>query len=83
MKTTWSVAESGVAGPTRPDKYRPEIKGAGFCPIAIVGNSGVTTKTIEVPQPKDRSENMVAFAEEVLRTLLEAIKKEDADEKKL
>lgn len=74
LGTTYSLAESGVAGPTRPGVYRAEIKGPGYCPIAVVGDGGIeSSKTVEVEQPKERAENMVAFAEEVLRAFLEVL----------
>ncbi|KAL8277615.1 hypothetical protein RQP46_010047 [Phenoliferia psychrophenolica] len=70
LGTTWAVAESGVAD-------REEIKGPGYCPIAVVGASGHATKTIDVSSMGlDRSGNMVAFAEAGLTALLEALKKE-------
>ncbi|KAM0749603.1 hypothetical protein T439DRAFT_326482 [Meredithblackwellia eburnea MCA 4105] len=79
LNTTWAVAESGVAGPSRPDRYRAEIKGPGYCPLAVVGPSGDLTNSIDVSsQDLDRPGNMVAFAKAVLSALLEALKSEQA-----
>ncbi|KIK58331.1 hypothetical protein GYMLUDRAFT_45542 [Collybiopsis luxurians FD-317 M1] len=88
LSSTWCLSESGICGPTRPDVWRKEIKGPGYCAYGLVGGRGVvgaegkgdasvplqTSKEIDVPQPKTREENMVAFAEEGLRFLLDTLK---------
>ncbi|ORY73589.1 hypothetical protein BCR35DRAFT_307019 [Leucosporidium creatinivorum] len=75
LSSTWSLAESGVAGPSLPSKYRAEILevGVGYCPIAVVGEGVERSKTVVVKQPRERGENMVQFAVEVLRAFLEVL----------
>lgn len=76
LQSTWTVSESGVAGPSRPDVYRAEIEGPGFCPIAVVGPDGfVLSRTVQIEgQPRERAENMVSFAQEMLQMLLDVLK---------
>ena len=77
LNSDWSVSESGVCGPSRPDKYRAEIKGPGYCAIAVVGPQGhVKSKTIDsgLAGPHDRAANMCAFAEALLECLLESLR---------
>ncbi|GAA5917655.1 hypothetical protein JCM5296_005672 [Sporobolomyces johnsonii] len=76
LKSTYCIAESAVAGPGRPDVYRPEIKGPGYCPLAVVGEGLEVVKTVEVEQPKSRPENMVAFAEAMFEMLIEVVEKQ-------
>ncbi|KZV84054.1 hypothetical protein EXIGLDRAFT_727679 [Exidia glandulosa HHB12029] len=72
LVTTWCLAESGATGPTRPDVYRPDIEGPGYCAYGLVReDGGEWGKEVRVPQPKTRDENMVALAEEGLKFLLE------------
>jgi len=76
LNTTWAISESGVSGPSRPDKYRAEIKGPGYCPIAIVGPDGFSrAKTVltGLDGPDDRAANMVAFAAEALTMLKDCL----------
>ncbi|KAF5387521.1 hypothetical protein D9757_006594 [Collybiopsis confluens] len=81
LGTTWCLSESGVCGPTRPDTYRKEIEGPGYCVYGIVGQGGVRIgKEIRVPQPKSREENMVAMAEEGLKFLLDTLKASETKE---
>jgi Competence-damaged protein len=81
LKSTWAASESGVAGPSRPDNYRPEIKGPGYCPIAVIGPDGFE-RTFSIDTGKsgqeDRPVNMVLFAAEVLKALRDALREADA-----
>ncbi|KAI5476533.1 hypothetical protein MNV49_007543 [Pseudohyphozyma bogoriensis] len=77
LQTTYALAESGTTGPSRPAKYRAEIKGPGYCALAIVGPEGVEwEKELEVEQEegRERGENMVSFAEGALKGLVEVVK---------
>ncbi|KAK4700827.1 hypothetical protein P7C70_g5419, partial [Phenoliferia sp. Uapishka_3] len=80
LAVTYGIAESGVAGPSRPDRYRSEIRGPGYCALAVVSSGNITTKTIDVSsQALDRGGNMLAFAEAGLSALLDVLRKaEDA-----
>ncbi|BGP20108.1 hypothetical protein JCM10213v2_008243 [Rhodosporidiobolus nylandii] len=82
LSSTYSLAESGVAGPGLSPGYRAEIDAAGYCPLALVGEGlpqeGVR-RTLKVPQggEKSRAENMVAFAEGALELLIEVLEKKE------
>ncbi|KAJ3993409.1 hypothetical protein F5050DRAFT_717747 [Lentinula boryana] len=78
LSSTWCLSESGVCGPSRPDVYRPEIEGPGYCAFAVVGEGNkVVSKEVRIPQPKNREENMVAMAEEGLKLLLDTLKAQE------
>jgi len=79
LSSTWCLSESGVCGPSRPDTYRADIEGPGYCAFAVVGGGEerVVSKEVRVPQPKTREENMVAMAEEGLKLLLDTLKAQE------
>ncbi|GAA6008350.1 hypothetical protein JCM10207_000095 [Rhodosporidiobolus poonsookiae] len=83
LASTYALAESGVAGPGRPDVYRAEIDGPGYCPLAVVGEGlpqeGVR-RTVRVEQADGvgRAENMVSFAEKALELLLDVLEAKQA-----
>lgn len=78
LSSTWCLSESGVCGPSRPDVYRAEIEGPGYCAFAVVGDGNRTvSKEVRIPQPKSREENMVAMAEEGLKLLLDTLKAQE------
>jgi len=85
LDSDWAIGESGVAGPT------PNSRGVapGVCALAVIGPNGVKlTKTIwpntelsaadayGQPPKVQRSDAMTHFAEEALRLLLDAIRKQ-------
>jgi nicotinamide mononucleotide (NMN) deamidase PncC len=76
LSSTWCLSESGVCGPSRPDVYRADIEGPGYCALAVVGER-IASKEVRVPQPKTREENMIAMAEEGLRLLLDTLKAQE------
>ncbi|BGP51923.1 hypothetical protein JCM10450v2_007883 [Rhodotorula kratochvilovae] len=83
LGSTYALAESGVAGPGRPDVYRAEIDGPGYCPLALVSEGRDVGRTVRVPQGdggKSRAENMVAFAEAMLELLLEELQTREKEE---
>ncbi|GAA5824245.1 hypothetical protein JCM3770_004344 [Rhodotorula araucariae] len=84
LGATYALAESGVAGPGRPDVYRAEIDGPGYCPLALVSEASSVGKTVRVPQgddaAKSRAENMVAFAEATLELLLDELEKREKED---
>ena len=83
LGSTYALAESGVAGPGRPDVYRAEIDGPGYCPLALVSEGREVGRTVRVPQGdggKSRAENMVAFAEATLELLLEELHRREKEE---
>lgn len=79
LSSTWTLSESGVCGPTRPDVYRADIEGPGYCVFAVVGEgeSKIVSKEVRIPQPKTREENMVAMAEEGLKLVLDTLKAQE------
>jgi len=79
LSSTWTLSESGVCGPTRPDVYRADIEGPGYCVFAVVGEgeSRIVSKEVRIPQPKTREENMVAMAEEGLKLVLDTLKAQE------
>lgn len=89
LSSTYCVAESGCAGPGRPDKYRAEVDGPGYCALGLVGEGGTSKgRTVRVPQRRGgeegagagaRAENMVKFGEAMLELLLEELEHRDLD----
>ncbi|GAA6043206.1 hypothetical protein JCM8097_000326 [Rhodosporidiobolus ruineniae] len=87
LSSTYALAESGVAGPGRPDVYRPEITGPGYCSLALVGEGlpeeGVrrTVKPEDNPveggKERSRGEWMVVFAEEMLKLLVDVLEEKE------
>ncbi|GAA5842941.1 hypothetical protein JCM9279_004035 [Rhodotorula babjevae] len=86
LDSTYCLAESGCAGPGRPDKYRAEIDGPGWCALGLVSAAGSKGRTIRVPQEglgedgaAARAGNMVKFGEAMLEMLLEELEQRDLD----
>lgn len=76
LGSTWCLGESGATGPTRPDAYRASISGPGYCAFGLVHEKGESWGSeVDIPQPKTRDENMVAFAEKGLQFLLDRLEK--------
>jgi len=79
LGSTWVLAESGTAGPTGGNTRN---RTPGYVALAVVGEEGVWTREVETGT-KDRVENMLRFAEEGIKFLLEVVKgevKPDGDE---
>lgn len=80
LGATYTVAESGTAGPTGGEtrNRRP-----GYVALAVDCEKGTFTKEVETGLGGDRVENMVRFAEEALKLLRDVIKGEAKSEEKL
>lgn len=72
LGSTWVLAESGTAGPTGGSTRN---RTPGYVALAVVGEEGVWTREVETGS-KDRVENMLRFAEEGIKFLLEVVKGE-------
>lgn len=74
LKSTYTVGESGTAGPTSP---RDSPNGQpGYVALAVVGDNGTLSKDLNTGLGGDRSANMVAFAVEALKLVEEYIRKD-------
>ena len=68
---TYVVAESGTAGPTASGQGKN--RQPGYVALAVSTPSGTVTREVETGK-SERSENMVAFAQEALKLLRDVIK---------
>jgi PncC family amidohydrolase len=66
LATSWSIAESGAAGPTG-NRYGDA---AGHACVAVSGPAGEATRTVETGSA-DRGQNMQAFARAALELFIE------------
>jgi len=72
LGATWVLAESGTAGPTGGNTRN---RTPGYVALAVVGENGVWTKEVETGT-QDRVENMLRFAEEGIKFLIQVVKGE-------
>ncbi|KAI9717948.1 MAG: hypothetical protein M1828_007040 [Chrysothrix sp. TS-e1954] len=77
LKSTYTIGESGTAGPTGSGMGRN--RQPGYVALAVSSEQGTFTREVETGQDV-REENMVRFAEEGLK-LLRDVMKGDAKEK--
>ncbi|KAF2226401.1 hypothetical protein BDZ85DRAFT_287452 [Elsinoe ampelina] len=78
----WVLAESGTAGPTGGNTRN---RTPGYVALAVVGEGGTWTREVETGS-KDRVENMLRFAEEGVKFVLEVVEgkvKPDGEGEKL
>lgn len=69
---SWVVAESGTAGPTGGNTRN---RTPGYVALAVVGEGGTWTREVETGS-KDRVENMLRFAEEALKFVVQVLQGE-------
>ncbi|GAB7344474.1 hypothetical protein MBLNU457_2311t1 [Dothideomycetes sp. NU457] len=72
LDATWVLAESGTAGPTGGNTRN---RTPGYVALAVVGEQGVWTKEVETGS-SERVENMLRFAEEGIKFLIQVVKGE-------
>lgn len=72
LDATWVLAESGTAGPTGGNTRN---RTPGYVALAVVGKDGVWTKEVETGS-QDRVQNMLRFAEEGIKFLIQVVKGE-------
>ena len=70
LKADWVLAESGTAGPTG---GKTRNRTPGYVALAVVGADGSWTREVETGLGTDRVSNMLRFAEEGVKLLLEAV----------
>ncbi|KAK4941851.1 hypothetical protein LTR10_018327 [Elasticomyces elasticus] len=71
LKSSYTVGESGTAGPTASGKAKN--RQPGYVALAVVGDKGALSKDLETGLGTDRQANMVAFAVEALKLVKEYI----------
>lgn len=76
LQSTWAIGESGTAGPANPVKGVGENRKPGYVALAVAGSNGVREHELSTGLD-DRAGNMVAFAVEALKLLLDEIEGED------
>jgi len=72
LETTYTISESGVAGPTG-GKFGNRNQTPGYTAIAVASANGTRTREIDTGVA-DRERNMIIFAEEALKFLAEILK---------
>ncbi|KAF2155522.1 hypothetical protein K461DRAFT_274509 [Myriangium duriaei CBS 260.36] len=70
LKADWVLAESGTAGPTGGTTRN---RTPGYVALAVAGAGGNWTREVETGLGGDRVANMLRFAEEGVRLLLDVI----------
>ncbi|ROW14173.1 hypothetical protein VPNG_04296 [Cytospora leucostoma] len=81
LGSTYTVGESGTAGPTSP---RDSPNGRpGYVALAVVSERGTLARDLNTGLGGDRSANMVAFAVEALKLVEEYITKNGASNENL
>ncbi|KAL8823958.1 MAG: hypothetical protein Q9191_005413 [Dirinaria sp. TL-2023a] len=73
LGSTYTVCESGTAGPTGGSTRN---RTPGYVALAVAAEQGTFTREVETARGGDREANMVAFATEGLQLLREVIKGE-------
>ncbi|KKY26363.1 putative competence damage-inducible protein cina [Diplodia seriata] len=71
LATTWTVCESGTAGPTGGETRN---RTPGYVALAVSSAAGTATREVETGLGGDREANMQKFAVEGLTLLRDAIK---------
>ncbi|KAI9927371.1 hypothetical protein ASPWEDRAFT_629899 [Aspergillus wentii DTO 134E9] len=66
LKSTYTVCESGTAGPTG---GKTRNRTPGYVALAVSAPQGTYTREVETGLGTDREKNMVAFAEEALKLI--------------
>ncbi|KUI55828.1 CinA-like protein [Cytospora mali] len=74
LKSTYTVGESGTAGPTS-SRMSPNGQ-PGYVALAVVGDNGTLSRDLNTGLGGDRPANMVAFAVEALKLVEEFIAKD-------
>ncbi|RWQ99870.1 putative competence/damage-inducible protein CinA [Paecilomyces variotii] len=70
LKSTYTVSESGTAGPTG---GQTKARTPGYVTLAVSSPSGTYTREVDT-KTNDREKNMVLFAEEALKLVRDVIK---------
>jgi nicotinamide mononucleotide (NMN) deamidase PncC len=70
LKSTYTVSESGTAGPTG---GKTRNRTPGYVALAVSSEKGTFTREVET-ETREREVNMVAFAKEALVLLRDVIK---------
>jgi len=71
LKSTYTVSESGTAGPTASGKT--PNRQPGYVALAVAGDKGTATLDLDTGCGKDRQANMVAFAVNALKLVKDFI----------
>jgi len=74
LGSTYTICESGTAGPVQSPPPKGENRQPGYVALAIATEKGVYKKDLSTGLGSDREGNMVAFAVEALSYLRDVIK---------
>ncbi|KAF2711575.1 putative competence/damage-inducible protein CinA [Pleomassaria siparia CBS 279.74] len=82
LGSTYTVSESGTAGPANPKRSGHKNGAPGYVALAVARDGGESvTREVETGLGNDREGNMVAFAVEGLKLVRDVIKRDNGEGK--